>query len=69
MTDDVVYDSAAAPKDNIEGMKKYFRVVEKPTSYEFWCLKCKKGWELKNKSNHPGNYLHLLNHAYGHKKK
>ncbi len=57
---DVVYDST------IEGMKKYFRVVEKAENYEFHCLKCKQGWALKRKSNHPGNYLHLLNHAYSH---
>jgi hypothetical protein len=66
---DTVYDSAASQKDNIEGMKKYFRVVEKSGRYEFWCLKCKKGWGLPSTNNHPGNYLHMLNHAYSHIKK
>lgn len=65
---DVVYDSSAAPKDNIEGMKKFFRIVERGNQREFWCLKCKKGWGLPIGNNHPGNYLHMLNHAYGHKK-
>lgn len=65
---DAVYDSAGAPKHNIEGMKKYFNVVEKGGRYEFRCLKCQKGWALPATNNHPGNYLHMLNHAYSHKK-
>lgn len=66
---DAVYDSARPQEDNIEGMKKYFRVDKKSGRYEFRCLKCSKGWALKATSNHPGNYLHLLNHAYSHIKK
>lgn len=51
-----------------EGMKKYFHVIVGPEQTEFWCKRCKRGWALSNSSNHPGNYLHLLDHAYGHLK-
>jgi len=66
---DAVYDSARNPKDNIEGMKQYFDVTERKGRYEFRCLKCQKGWSLASNNNHPGNYLHLLNHAYSHIKR
>jgi hypothetical protein len=52
--------------DVVDGMKKYFRVVEKGEHREFWCLKCKQGWQLRTANNHPGNYLKLLDHAHSH---
>src|SRR5262245_30671713 len=55
--------------DNIEGLKKYYNVTEGPEQNEFWCKRCKRGWALSKTNNHPGNYLHLLNHAYSHEKK
>ena len=69
MNDDVAYDSAHDPKSNIENLKQYFRIAETPTRYELRCLKCKQGWALMKGNTHPGNFLHLLNHAYSHIKK
>ena len=55
---------------NIDGLRKYFAVVEKPAQvFTLRCNKCPKAWMLDaRKGLHPGNVLRLLNHAYGHLK-
>lgn len=53
----------------LERLKEYFTVEESEKAFQFSCKKCAKAWELKKGGEqHPGNILHLLNHAYGHKK-
>jgi len=52
--------SAPAP------LPKYFRAKDKGDAWHLFCRKCGKGWSLKKASNHPGNHLHLLNHARSH---
>jgi len=64
---ELVYDSSRAPKDNIEKMREFFKITERKGRYEFRCLKCSMGWALPTTNRHPGNYLHLLNHAYSHR--
>ena len=39
---------------------------EKNNDWKLTCKKCGKGWRLSKDSNHPGNILHLLNHARSH---
>jgi hypothetical protein len=71
MTENVVYDSGQSDETNIEALKQYFKIVEKPEKvFKLYCKRCQAGWQLDNrKGAHPGNMLHLLNHAYGHLKR
>ena len=48
-------------------LAEYFNSESHGDSWHLFCKKCKKGWALKKDSDHPGNLLHLLNHAHGHK--
>lgn len=55
--------------EGLEGLKKYFAIDQDEKGFIFKCLKCSRRWRLnKGGEKHPGNVLHLLNHAYGHKK-
>ena len=49
-------------------LPEHFRAEDGGSVWRLFCRKCGKGWELKKTSNHPGNLLHLLNHAASHRK-
>lgn len=68
---DLDYDSSRSNESNIDGLREYFKVIEKPAQvFKLYCKCCKAGWQLDaRKGLRPGNVLHLLNHAYGHLKK
>jgi hypothetical protein len=56
----------------LDAIKKYFTVEDAPRQkdkYLVVCEKCGDMWHLSKSSTHPGNVLHLLNHARGHDKK
>lgn len=44
----------------------YFRAESKGKNWHLFCKRCEQGWSLPKDNNHPGNMLHLLNHARGH---
>lgn len=50
--------------------RRYFTVEEKRDHWELWCKRCRRGWRLEKPAAgvqlHPGNVLHLLNHAMSH---
>jgi hypothetical protein len=55
-------------------LPQYFRAKDhmgQGTHWALTCKKCGKGWtlgkKLKGQDYHPGNLLHLLNHARSHK--
>jgi len=55
---------------NLEGLKDRFDIMEKDGVYKIYCKKCDAGWQLDTRQGlHPGNILHLLNHAAGHRAK
>ena len=57
--------------DPMQAIRKYFTVEEAPRQKDKWlvtCEKCGDMWHLKKTSNHPGNILSLLNHAFSHNK-
>jgi hypothetical protein len=50
-------------------IRKYFTVETAPRQKDKWlivCEKCGNMWHLPKDNKHPGNVLHLLNHARGH---
>lgn len=58
--------------DTMTTVRKYFTVETAPRKPNKWlviCEKCGSMWHLDKEANHPGNVLHLLNHARGHDKK
>lgn len=52
-------------------LKDHFRAESHGNKWHMFCKNCGKGWSLvkqtKGMEYHPGNLLHLLNHAYSHK--
>jgi hypothetical protein len=48
-------------------LPEYFRAESYKNQWRLFCKKCNKGWALNKDNCHPGNILHLLNHAYSHK--
>lgn len=57
-----------AEQDGMEAIRKYFTVETAPRQPNKWliaCEKCDSMWHLDKSSKHPGNILHLLNHARG----
>ena len=52
-------------------LSEYFRGEDKGNKWHLFCRKCGKGWALNKPTDgpgvHPGNLLHLLNHAHSHK--
>lgn len=55
--------------DMMKPIRKYFEVETAPRQTGKWlitCPKCGDMWHLDKKNEHPGNVLHLLNHARGH---
>ena len=55
-----------------ETIVKYFDYEDHGKVWHLFCKKCNKGWSLKKGESadavHPGNVLHLLNHARSHDK-
>lgn len=55
-------------------LPEYYEGADKGEFWELWCKAkgCKKGWRLnkprEGQELHPGNLLHLLNHAHSHDK-
>ena len=48
-------------------LAEYFRAVDKGAVWEFRCKRCNQGWELpKDRADHPGYLLRLLNHGRMH---
>jgi len=47
---------------------EHFKAESKGKVWHLYCRHCDKGWALLKTSNHPGNLLHLLNHARSHAK-
>jgi len=55
--------------DMMTSIRKYFTVETAPRQPKKWlvtCEKCDSMWHLDKDSKHPGNVLHLLNHARSH---
>jgi uncharacterized C2H2 Zn-finger protein len=55
--------------DTMDAVRKYFTVEDAPRQKNKWlivCPKCDAMWHLDKDNKHPGNVLHLLNHARGH---
>jgi hypothetical protein len=56
--------------DMMKPIRKYFKVEQAGKAHpKFWlivCPKCEQMWHLGKDSKHPGNVLHLLNHARSH---
>ena len=56
--------------DMMKPIRKYFEVTEAgPRHRQCWlvtCPKCGDMWHLDKGNPHPGNVLHLLNHARSH---
>ena len=53
-------------------VRKYFKVEDAPRNPNMWlvvCERCGSMWHLDKELRHPGNVLHLLNHARGHDEK
>lgn len=53
-------------------IRKYFTVETAPRQTDKWlvsCETCGDMWHLKKGNLHPGNVLHLLNHARAHDRK
>jgi hypothetical protein len=49
-------------------IRRDFTVLERGRYWHIRCDVCRKAWSLpREKQTHPGNILHLLNHAEGHK--
>ena len=51
-------------------LRRYFTIEDAPSQPDLWlivCPTCGEMWHLKKINNHPGNVLHLLNHARGHR--
>lgn len=60
--------SAATPAIP-ESLPIHFHVTEKVDRWILKCRVCSARWELTHKgAAHPGNTLHLLNHAASHTK-
>lgn len=58
--------------DQMDAVRKYFTVETAPRQPDKWlieCPKCGDMWHLLKDNKHPGNVLHLLNHARGHDEK
>jgi hypothetical protein len=54
---------------NLDGLRKYYTVTENNKIFRLFCRVCGKGWQLDTSNGcHPGNVLHLLNHAHSHPK-
>lgn len=51
-------------------LEPHYIILPKPDgSTHFLCKACDEAWKLKKGGDrHPGNVLHLLNHARGHQK-
>lgn len=47
-------------------LPEYYNAESKGKEWHLFCKVCGKGWALKKDSTHPGNTLHLLNHARSH---
>jgi len=59
-------------EDMMKPVRKYFTVETAPRQKNKWlviCEKCDSMWHLDKDAKHPGNVLHLLNHARGHDEK
>jgi hypothetical protein len=59
-------------EDMMKPIRKYFTVETAPRQKNKWlviCEKCDSMWHLDKDSKHPGNVLHLLNHAISHDEK
>lgn len=57
--------------ERIDAIRKRFAVETAPRQPDKWlisCDHCGAQWHLKKDSTHPGDFLHLLNHAHGHEK-
>lgn len=55
------------PTSPLDSLREYFDLGETKLGWEVCCKRCNKSWELKRGGEqHPGNILHLLNHAFGH---
>lgn len=52
-------------KELPECIVRDFNVKDAGADWHLHCKVCGKGWSLKKTSDHPGNILHLLNHARG----
>lgn len=55
--------------DPMKAVRKYFAVETAPRQPGKWlitCEKCDSMWHLSKSDKHPGNVLHLLNHARSH---
>jgi hypothetical protein len=53
----------------MKAVRKYFAVETAPRQPGKWlitCEKCDSMWHLSKSDKHPGNILHLLNHARSH---
>jgi hypothetical protein len=52
-------------------LTEYFRAESHGDKWHMFCNKCGRAWSLKKQAKgtdyHPGNLLHLLNHARSHK--
>jgi len=48
-------------------LSEYFNAESHGEKWHLFCKGCGKGWELPKGDTHPGNLLHLLNHARSHK--
>ena len=54
--------------DTMKSLRNYFDIETAPRQPNKWlieCPRCGNMWHLDKNSTHPGNVLHLLNHARG----
>jgi hypothetical protein len=49
-----------------ESLLPYFTFTDAGADWHLRCKVCRSGWALQKSSDHPGNLLHLLNHAHSH---
>ncbi len=50
-------------------LPEYFNAKSVGNKWELRCKRCDVGWSLPKDNKHPGNILHLLNHARSHDEK
>jgi len=61
--------SVGMKEDMMKPIRKYFTLETAPRQTDKWlitCERCGNQWHLPKDNKHPGNVLHLLNHARGH---
>jgi len=55
------------PKQAQAPLSKHFDSRDCGTDWHLYCRCCGQGWAVKKTGTHPGDLLHLLDHARGHK--